>query len=148
MTYEENSSVTLKSGKKTYKGKDLKSGQYQFTIPSQKIGTKLTFTATNSAGKKQTKTIIVNKLLGTTISINSVTTKSTKVTGTTKKTVKGDRVEVTVNKKTYKTSIQKANGSYSVSIPKQKANVIVKVSVIDSAGNVLYTISKRVSKAK
>ena len=80
--------------------------------------------------------------------MNSVTTKSTKVTGKTKKTIKGDKVEVTIGKKTYKKTITKYNGSYTFSIPKQKANVTVKVRVVDSAGNVLYTVSKRVSKSK
>lgn len=144
--YEENSSVTLKSGSKIYKGKEMNNGQYRLIIPNQKIGTKLTITATNNVGDKQTKTFIVKKQLGTTASMKSVTTKSTEVNGITGKTVKGDTVEVIIGTKTYKTSIKKSNGSYSVKIPKQKVNTLIKIRVIDRAGNILYTVSKRVSK--
>ena len=78
--------------------------------------------------------------------MKSIKTKSTKVTGTTKNTIKGDKVEVIIGKKTYKKSITKSNGSYSIKIPKQKAGTLVKFRVVDSGGNILYTVSKKVSK--
>ena len=138
----ENSRVTLTSGKKTYNGKEINNGQYQFTIPNQKIGTRLTITATNSTGDKQTKTIIIRKNPGTTISMNDVMVTSTTVTGTTFKTEKSDKVEVIIGNKTYTGSIK--SNRYSVKIPKQKADTTVKVYVVDPAGNILYTVIKRV----
>ncbi|HWJ79713.1 MAG TPA: hypothetical protein VNR61_16750 [Niallia sp.] len=147
VTSEKNSTISLKIGKKTYKGKDLKNGQYQFTISKQKVGTKIFITAADKLGNKQTKTITIKLKSGTTISMKDVTTKSTKVTGTVKKWEKGDKVVVLIGKKTYKGSI-KSGGSYSVNIPKQKANTTVKVRVIDSIGNVLDTDSTRVYTTK
>lgn len=140
--YEKDSVVTLKSGKKTYKGKELGNGQYQFTIPTQKIGTTLTVNATNSASKKQTKKIIVKLRSASTLSMNKVTVISKTVTGVTRNAETKDQVKVIIGKKIYKGIV--SDNKYTIKIPKQKAGTTIKVQMIDAAGNILYTIVRKV----
>ena len=139
VTYEANSVVTLTNGKKTYNGKKLKNGQYQFTIPLQKAGTNLTVTATNSVGDEQTKTIIVQGKTGTTdsstkppkLTVPTVTDRTTTFKVTYEK---NSKVTLTDGKEIYNGKELK-NGEYEFTIPSQKAGTSLTVTAINSTGD-------------
>ncbi|MGE6257089.1 Ig-like domain-containing protein [Heyndrickxia sporothermodurans] len=108
-------------------------GNYSFTISKQKAGVTVKVTAIDSAGNRETKTVIVEDKTPPSLAINQVTDKSTKVTG---KTEAKATVKLYVNGKLQQTKIASANGSYSFTIKKQKAGTKIKISVSDKAGNV------------
>ena len=123
------STVHVKIGSKTYKGKSNNKGDYKVSIPKQKAGTKIYVYATNTYGKSGTKVTTVGSPAATP-SVNTVSNKSTFVSG---KTSKSSTVHVKIGSKTYK---GKSNnkGDYKVSIPKQKAGTKIYVYATNTYG--------------
>ncbi|MGG3709506.1 Ig-like domain-containing protein [Heyndrickxia coagulans] len=124
-----NCTVYVKAGSKTYKGKSNNKGDYKVSIPKQKAGTKIYVYATNTYGKSGTKVTTVGSPAATP-SVNTVSNKSTFVSG---KTSKSSTVHVKIGSKTYK---GKSNnkGDYKVSIPKQKAGTKIYVYATNTYG--------------
>lgn len=123
-TILEKAKVTAKIGSKTYAGKSGSKGKFTIKIPKQrKSGKKVTVTVYNPDGTKYaSKTVKVKKRL----TVNTVYTTSTKVTGTTKWEKKW--VKVKIGKAIYWKKAA-SNGKYSVKIPKQAKNTKITVAV-------------------
>ncbi|TDL32009.1 glycosyl hydrolase family protein [Jeotgalibacillus sp. S-D1] len=131
---EAGSVVTVTSGTKTYTATSDASGAYKVKIPKQKAGSVLKITATDADGN-------VSKVLSITVkdktapnkpTADKVSDQSTAVTG---KVEAGSVVTVT-NKKAEYTATANAEGAYEVTIPKQKAGSVLKITATDEAGNV------------
>ncbi|WP_146249635.1 Ig-like domain-containing protein, partial [Psychrobacillus insolitus] len=110
-------------------------GKYSVTITKQKAGTKLTVTATDSAGNvSEVKEVTVKDITAPTLPIvNEVTDKATSVTGTAEI---GSSISVKVGTTVLGTATTTTEGKYSVTIAKQKAGTKLTVTATDSAGNV------------
>ncbi|MED4535620.1 Ig-like domain-containing protein, partial [Heyndrickxia coagulans] len=124
-----NCTVYVKAGSKTYKGKSNNKGDYKVSIPKQKAGTKIYVYATNTYGKSGTKVTTVGSPAATP-SVNTVSNKSTFVSG---KTSKSSTVHVKIGSKTYKGK-SNSKGDYKVSIPKQKAGTKIYVYATNTYG--------------
>ena len=111
-------------------------GNYQFNISKQVSGTEIKITASDNAKNSVSKTIKVKPYL----SVNTVSDKSTKVTG---KTEAKASVNVYLNNKLYKTVTADKNGKFSASIKKQKAGA--KVKVVATRNKVSNTVTKTVA---
>ncbi|AEP00018.1 Ig-like domain-containing protein [Heyndrickxia coagulans] len=124
-----NCTVYVKAGSKTYKGKSNNKGDYKVSIPKQKAGTKIYVYATNTYGKSGTKVTTVGSP-ATTPSVNTVSNKSTSISG---KTSKSSTVYVKIGSKTCKGK-SNSKGDYKVSIPKQKAGTKIYVYATNTYG--------------
>ena len=130
---EKNSTVRVKIGTKTYSSKADGNGNYKVTIPIQNAGVSLVVTAKDSAGKISAgKTITVTRVAPNMPTVNSVYTTSTKVKG---KTEKKAVVTVKIGTRTYSAKAD-SEGSYAVTIPKQKKGTEISVTAKDSQGKV------------
>lgn len=107
-------------------------GKYSFNIGKQKAGVTITVTASDKAGNKDSKTITVLDKTPPKLTVQSISTKDTKVAGITEAGVKLDLYigGILVQTKTANTS-----GEYSFSIEKQKAGVTITVVATDQADN-------------
>ncbi|EGA90857.1 modifier protein of major autolysin LytC [Planococcus donghaensis MPA1U2] len=109
-------------------------GEFSVTIPKQKVGTKLSLTATDEVGNvSEVKVLTV--LDGTAPSspvVNEVTDKTAVITGTAEAE---STVTVTANKVLLGKATAALNGSYSVKIVMQKAGTSLSVIATDTAGN-------------
>ena len=102
-------------------------GTYKITIPKQKANTKVVVKMSKSGYATTEKTITVLDTFAT-FTVNSINNKSTSISG---KGLKGATVKAYVNgKQIGKTATVSSNGTYKITIPKQKANtkVVVKMS--------------------
>ena len=102
-------------------------GTYKITIPKQKANTKIVVKMSKSGYATTEKTITVLDTFAT-FTVNSINNKSTSISG---KGLKGATVKAYVNgKQIGKTATVSSNGTYKITIPKQKANtkVVVKMS--------------------
>ena len=102
-------------------------GTYKITIPKQKANTKIVVKMSKSGYATTEKTITVLNTFAT-FTVNSINNKSTSISG---KGLKGATVKAYVNgKQIGKTATVSSNGTYKITIPKQKANtkVVVKMS--------------------
>ena len=130
---EKNSTVRVKIGTKTYSSKADGNGNYKVTIPIQNAGVSLVVTAKDSAGKISAgKTITVTRVAPNMPTVNSVYTTSTKVKG---KTEKKAVVTVKIGTRTYSAKAD-SEGSYAITIPKQKKGTEISVTAKDSQGKV------------
>ncbi|MBW8352176.1 hypothetical protein K0H71_22535 [Bacillus sp. IITD106] len=99
----------------------------------QNARTRVEVTAKDGNGKLSASRILTVVRAAPNIPIvNSVTNKSTAVTG---KTEKGALVTVVIGKKSYKVKAN-SQGNFKVVIPKQKAKTTLYVSAKDFKGNV------------
>ena len=102
-------------------------GAYKITIPKQKANTKVVVKMSKSGYITSEKSTTVLNVF-TTFTVNSIESKSTSISG---KGVKGSTVRAYVNgKQIGKMSTVASNGTYKITIPKQKSGrkVTVKIS--------------------
>ena len=141
-------SMTVKNGKKTVaSGKVNKSGEFKLKLKSkQKAGTTLLVTATDKAKNvsKATKIVVKDKTPPALKKISKITKNTTKVTGMTEARTK---VILKVGDKRLADTVKTGkNGKFSISIKKQKAGTVVKVILIDEAGNKSKACKRKVLK--
>lgn len=145
---EANATIFIKvNNKQLAKGTANKKGSYSITIKKQKAGTKLAITAKDKTGNtSKAKTITVaDKTAPAAPKINTVTTNSTKVTGTAE--ANADIVIKVKNKQLAKGTAN-SKGTFSIKIKKQKANTILSVTAKDKANNTSKATKKTVVQAK
>ncbi|WP_226701020.1 Ig-like domain-containing protein [Priestia aryabhattai] len=110
-------------------------GTFTANIPKQKAKTKLVILSKDSAGNYSPSTSILvgaaYRIAPPAPQVNEVSDADQAVTGTAEKNA---LVEVKVNGKLYKTSA-KSDGTYSVTIDKQKAGTVLSVTARDSSNN-------------
>jgi hypothetical protein len=110
-------------------------GTYSVKIPKQKAGTKLFVTAADAAGDVSPARIV--RVLEVTPPakpvVNPVSDYSTTVTG---RAEPGSTVTVTVGSKVIGKGTAGTDGTYSVSIPRQKGGTKLTVTARDAFGNV------------
>ncbi|MEH6993742.1 Ig-like domain-containing protein [Neobacillus drentensis] len=110
-------------------------GTFNAVIPVQKAGTELEVTAADNAGNVSTAAKVVVKDVTTPEqpSVNEVTEKDTSVTG---KAEAGSKVEVKANGTIIGSATAGADGTFTVTIPVQKAGTELEVTAEDETGNV------------
>ncbi|PEZ12518.1 hypothetical protein CN330_10290 [Priestia megaterium] len=110
-------------------------GQFTATIPKQKAKTKLSILSKDGAGNYSLAVSItvgyVDRIAPPSPKVNPVSDQDELVTGTAEKNA---AIEVKAGTKTY-TTIVKADGTYSVSIDKQKAGSTLSITATDQAKN-------------
>ncbi|MBC1813790.1 hypothetical protein HCA60_14910 [Listeria booriae] len=114
-------SVKVKANNIDYTGTVKTDGTYSVTIPKQAFGTIITATQTKDGITSTTATKSVAQGNVAAPTINALTTDDTTVTGTG---IAGASVKVKANNIDY-TGTVKADGTYSITIPKQAANAVV-----------------------
>ncbi|MBC2325091.1 beta strand repeat-containing protein, partial [Listeria booriae] len=114
--------VTITIGSNTYTG-TVTAGEYAITIPNQPVGTVVSAkqTLNNKTSGSVNTTVTQGAIAAPTI--NGVTTDSATVTGTG---LAGATVTVTIGSTPY-TGTVAANGSYSITIPKQAFGTAITV---------------------
>ncbi|NGY85866.1 hypothetical protein F6Y05_09020 [Bacillus megaterium] len=110
-------------------------GTFTANIPKQKAETKLVILSKDAAGNYSPSTSILvgaaDRIAPPAPQVNEVSDADQAVTGTAEKNA---LVEVKINGKLYKTSA-KSDGTYSVTIDKQKAETVLSVTARDSSNN-------------
>lgn len=111
-------------GKTAKVGED---GKYSVTIPKQALKTKVTVKISSEGYYRRAKTSTVLNLFKKELTANTVKSTSTKITG---KGQAGAYVKATVDgKQIGKTVKVKSNGTYSITIPKQKKGTEIQLKM-------------------
>ncbi|MFR1888356.1 MAG: hypothetical protein ACLSX0_01130 [Anaerostipes caccae] len=115
--------VKVKAGKKTYKARASKKGQFSIKIPKVKAGKKYTVKVYKGKKYYTKKTIYV---IAKKLRLNKFTANSKTISGYTRPSYK---VKVTINKKTYTVKANKNSGYFKVKLNKKagKGNAVVKI---------------------
>ncbi|MEK4747685.1 Ig-like domain-containing protein [Niallia sp. FSL W8-0177] len=145
---EANSTVTAKAGKKKLGSAVAdKKGKYTIKIKKQKENTKISVTATDKAKNiSKAKTItVVDKIAPVKPKVNTITTKTTKVTGTSEKNA---TIIIKRNNKVLAEGKTNKKGAFSIKIKKQKEKTSLTITAKDTSGNVSKPVKKVVTKAK
>ncbi|GHI00407.1 Ig-like domain-containing protein [Neobacillus kokaensis] len=120
-----------------------KTGHYKFVMAKQRAGVEIKVTATDKAGNvsiaKSVK--VIDKTAPAKPSVNKVTSKSTKVTGSTEK---ASTVYVYRGKTYLGKDVADSKGKYSVKIKAQKKGAVLTIYAVDKAGNKSKTVSIKV----
>ncbi|WP_430487554.1 Ig-like domain-containing protein [Priestia flexa] len=146
---EANSTVTVNVGKNRIGyAKANASGTFSVAIPSQKVGTTLNVTAKDAAGNVSSLTYVKVASVDVTPPakpiVNQVDDNDKVITG---KAEANSTVTVNVGKNRIGYVKASSNGSFSVSIPVQKAGTTLNVTAKDAAGNVSSLSYVKVVKA-
>ncbi|MEZ2719743.1 S8 family peptidase [Niallia circulans] len=145
---EANSTVTAKAGKKKLGSAVAdKKGKYTIKIKKQKENTKISVTATDKAKNiSKAKTItVVDKIAPAKPKVNTITMKTTKVTGTSEKNA---TIIIKRNNKVLAEGKTNKKGAFSIKIKKQKEKTSLTITAKDTSGNVSKPVKKVVTKAK
>ena len=121
-------------GKEIGKATAISNGDFEVTIPKQKVGTKLSVTATDAAGNSSEAKILV-VLDGTAPEapiVNEVTDKATVITGTAEA---GSLISVKAGETKVGTANTNDNGEFSIVISQQQAGTKLTITATDAAGN-------------
>lgn len=134
---EKNSTAFVYKGKtKLGTAKVTSNGKYSVTIKKQKKGTKLTVYVKDKAGNKSANStvtvIVIDKTPPAKPTVNTVSSKSNKVTGTAEKNLTAFVYKGKTRLGSVKVSTK---GKFSVTIKKQKKGTKLTVYVKDKAGN-------------
>lgn len=137
--------VKIKIGKKTYKAKASKKGNYSLKIPKQSAGKSFYVKAYRKKGKKY-KYYAKKKVyvLAKTISVNKFSKSS--------KTIKGYArpkytVKVTMNGKTYTKKASSKKGYFSIKMKKAAGNATATIRLYNTKGKRVKTYSKKAYNA-
>ncbi|MEM5017005.1 Ig-like domain-containing protein [Metabacillus indicus] len=136
---EAGSMVTVTIGTEKYSAAADSAGAFKVTIPKQTAGTVLKITAANAAGNvsEELSMTVKDKTAPGKPAANEVSDQSTEVTG---KAEASSTVTVMIGQDKY-TAAADSEGSYKVTIPKQKAGTVLKITAADAAGNVSEELS-------
>lgn len=139
---EANAMVTVKSGKTTLgTPKADKSGNFKLTIKAAKAGTKLTFTAKDSAGNvSKATTMTVTDKTAPSLTVKDIYSNSKTVSG---KTEAGAKVTVKAGKTTLGSGTSNSKGEFKITVKAQKKNTTITISASDKAKNT-KTVTKKV----
>ncbi|MGW9103510.1 Ig-like domain-containing protein [Priestia megaterium] len=132
---EANSTVTINVGKQRIGyAKASSNGSFSVSIPVQKAGITLNATAKDSAGNvsKPTYITVADVIPPSNPTVNRVDNNDKVVTG---KTEANSTVTVKAGTKALGSAKTSSKGTYSVSIPVQKAGTVLSVNARDVAGN-------------
>ncbi|PKG25322.1 Ig-like domain-containing protein [Niallia nealsonii] len=131
---ESNTKVYAYAGSKKLGETTAKSGKYSIKISKQKAGTSISVYTVDTAGNiSANKTVkVLDKTAPKTPSVDSVSDKSTAVTGTAEAKSK---VYAYVGSKKIGEATVPSNGKYSIKIVKQKAGTSISVYSLDAAKN-------------
>ena len=140
--------ITIKNGKQTVtSGAADKAGKYTLKLKAkQKAGSVLMVTATDKAKNvsKATKVTVKDKTPPALKKISKITQATTKITGKTEARAK---VILEVGKKQLAKPVKAdKNGQFAISIKKQKTGTVIKVILIDEAGNKSKVYNQKVLK--
>ncbi|MBC1227480.1 immunoglobulin-like domain-containing protein [Listeria booriae] len=113
--------VTVTIGSNNYTGTVAANGTYSITIPKQPFGTAITVKQALNGKTSTNASITVTQGTVAAPTINAVTTDDTTVKGTG---IAGATVTVTIGSNNY-TGTVAANGTYSITIPKQAAGTVI-----------------------
>ncbi|MFS2168956.1 Ig-like domain-containing protein [Priestia megaterium] len=140
---EANAVITIKSGTKVIaSGKADSKGQFKVTIPKQTAGAKLAITAKDAANNYSSNTFVTVSAAQTKPAlptVNTLTEKSTAVTGTGEKNAS---IYIKVGGKIIASGKIDGNGKFSVKIPAQKAGTEVTAVLQNKVGYSPYKIVK------
>ncbi|MCM3181985.1 Ig-like domain-containing protein [Priestia megaterium] len=140
---EANAVITIKSGTKLItSGKADGKGQFKVTIPKQTPGVKLAVTAKDAANNYSSNTFVTVSAVQTKPAlptVNTLTEKSTAVTGTGEKNAS---IYIKVGGKIIASGKIDGNGKFSVKIPAQKAGTEVTAVLQNKVGYSPYKIVK------
>jgi SpoIID/LytB domain protein len=132
---EPNNTVTVKAGEEVIgTGKADAQGTYSIAIPVQATGTKLGVVVSDEAGSLSpyTYTTVIEKTAPFAPKVDVVNNQATTVTGTTEI---NSVVYVKVGSVVIGKGKSKADGSFAIKIPVQKAGTVLRVVVRDGEGN-------------
>ncbi|PSL40800.1 subtilisin family serine protease [Planomicrobium soli] len=131
---ESNAKVYVYAGKTKLGEATAKNGVYSITIAKQKAGTILSVyaidAAKNRSGTRNVK--VIDKIAPSIPTVNSITSKSTMVSG---KAEKGAVITVYIGTKKLGQGTVNSEGSFKVSISAPKKGAVIKVYATDKAGN-------------
>ncbi|WP_230931934.1 Ig-like domain-containing protein [Priestia sp. TSO9] len=140
---EANAVITIKNGTKLIaSGKADGKGQFKVTIPKQTPGVKLAVTAKDAANNYSSNTFVTVSAAQTKPvlpTVNTLTEKSTAVTGTGEKNAS---IYIKVGGKIIASGKIDGNGKFSVKIPAQKAGTEVTAVLQNKVGYSPYKIVK------
>ncbi|MEH7451252.1 Ig-like domain-containing protein [Gottfriedia acidiceleris] len=122
--------VTVWIGTKSYTAKADSAGNFKVTIPIQNSNTPINVTATVTGRVSNARSLNVTRVAPNIPVVSPVRYNSTTVSG---KTEKYAYVTVKIGKNNYKSKANN-NGTFKVSIPKQKAGTYLYVSAKDAKG--------------
>ncbi|MDL0437633.1 Ig-like domain-containing protein [Niallia sp. SS-2023] len=136
-TAEEFAAITVKAGKKSIgTGKADSKGKFSIKIAKQKMGTKLSITATDGAkltSKAATITVGDSTPPAAPSVTGTISDKSTKIEG---KAEANASIEIKDGKKAVASGKANSKGAYAITIKKQKAGTKLSITAKDKAGNV------------
>ncbi|MEH7214113.1 Ig-like domain-containing protein, partial [Priestia megaterium] len=140
---EANAVITIKNGTKLIaSGKADSKGQFKVTIPKQTPGVKLAVTAKDAANNYSSNTFVTVSAAQTKPAlptVNTLTEKSTAVTGTGEKNAS---IYIKAGGKIIASGKIDGNGKFSVKIPAQKAGTEVTAVLQNKVGYSPYKIVK------
>nr|WP_273848123.1 Ig-like domain-containing protein [Halalkalibacter alkalisediminis] len=145
---EANATITMKRDGKTIASKKAdKKGKFSIKISKQKVGTKLSITATDAAGNisKTTTKTVKDKTAPNAPKVNKVTDRDTSIKG---KTEANAAVTIKRNGKIIATNKADKKGAYTIKINKQKAGTVLYITSKDKAGNESKSTKITVQKSK
>ncbi|WP_246017766.1 Ig-like domain-containing protein [Mesobacillus subterraneus] len=125
--------VTLKVSDKLYKKSADTKGNFKFTIPKQKVGSKIEAFVTNGYGTKKVIVKVVDKTPPGIPTVNRIADNQTVIKG---KTEPYAIMYAKVGKKQIGYGKANAKGYYTIKISKQKAGTSIKVYARDKAKNI------------
>ncbi|PEC49510.1 hypothetical protein CON00_10625 [Bacillus sp. AFS096315] len=130
---EKGSTVTVKVGTLSYSGIADSYGKFTVKISTQNSGVKLSITAKDAAGNiSLPKEMQVTRVAPNIPVVNTVTNKSTTVTGVSEK---GSTITVKVGTLSYSGNSD-SYGKFTVKIPTQNSGVKLSITAKDAAGNI------------
>ncbi|UPM53655.1 Ig-like domain-containing protein [Gottfriedia acidiceleris] len=140
---EAKATVKAVIGSKTYSSSADANGQFKIIIPVQHSGTVISVTSTDLAqNQSQTIKVTVSRIVPDIPVVNTVTNKSTTVTGITEKATK---VFVKAGTLSY-SGIAGTDGKFIVRIPAQNNGVELSITSQDAAGNISLPMKKQVTR--
>ncbi|MDR7073308.1 S8 family peptidase [Fictibacillus barbaricus] len=142
-TVEAKTTVTVKIGSKTYTTKETSKGSFTVTIPVQTAGNTIYITAADAAKNVSStvKIVVKDKIPPAAPTVNTVTTKTTQVSG---KAEAGSTITIKVGSTTIGTGTTDSKGNFKVTIKAQKKGTYLTVTAKDKAGNVSKGTSVKV----
>lgn len=137
--------VRIKIGKKTYKARASKKGNYSIKIPKQSAGKTLYVKAYRKKGKKY-KYYTKKKfyVLAKTISVKKFSKTSKSINGYARPKY---TVKITMNGKTYKKKASKVKGYFSIKMKKAAGNTMATIRLYNTKGKYIKTYKKKAYNA-
>ncbi|WP_082347238.1 Ig-like domain-containing protein [Bacillus sp. FJAT-18017] len=132
---ESKATVVLSISGKHYKTLTAsEEGNFSITIPVQNTGTEISAVATDRRGNKSpARTIKVNRVAPNMPTMNTVTNKTTLISG---KTEANAKVTLYISGKSYKTVTADKYGAFKIPFTAQNAGTVLTLTAKDAAGKV------------